>query len=547
MADRRMPPPAARILKRPNLWERALAAIAPAYASRVYRTRLAFAALGGYTGGSHTRRSMKEWRTTAGSANSDLLPDLATLRERSRDLTRNNPLARGAINTAVTSVVGTGLKLQARIDRDYLGLTPEAARAWQRGTERLFRVWAESEACDFAETETFADLQATGFRSVLESGDVLVLFRYPERRGAPFGLAVQIVEGDRVSNPHDKPDAPALLGGVERNPDSGAPVAFHVRRAHPGDLDAKSRQWDRIPVRDASGQRQALLLYDRLRADQARGEPYLAPVIEALKQLGTYTEAELAAAVVGAFFTVFIKTATGAGLPANTGPTGASETDSATGAEQINLGKGSIVSLRTGEEIQTATPGRPNQAFDPFVIALLRQVGVALEIPFEVLNKHFSASYSAARASLLEAWRFFRRRRAWLSRRFCQAVYEAWLADAVARGLVVAAGFFDDPLARAAWCGSYWIGDAAGQIDPTKEAAAAEKRMDNLLSSLAEEIPALTGRDAEEVLEEIAAERALMRALKLERKSAAPAAGTPAAAPGDDEPARTPGDKREEE
>jgi capsid protein len=63
------------------------------------------------------------------------------------------------------------------------------------------------------------------------------------------------------------------------------------------------------------------------RIEQSRGIPALAPVIESLKQLDRYAEAELMAAVVSAFFTVFIKTTgddTGApttskGVPANAG------------------------------------------------------------------------------------------------------------------------------------------------------------------------------------------------------------------------------------
>ena len=46
-----------------------------------------------------------------GSADADLLPALPELRNRSRDLARNNPLAGGAINTVVTNVIGTGRRL----------------------------------------------------------------------------------------------------------------------------------------------------------------------------------------------------------------------------------------------------------------------------------------------------------------------------------------------------------------------------------------------------------------------------------------------------
>ena len=50
------------------------------------------------------------------------------------------------------------------------------------------------------------------------------------------------------------------------------------------------------------------MIFDSERAEQYRGVPYLAPVIESLKQLTRYTEAELMSAVVSSFFTAFVKT-----------------------------------------------------------------------------------------------------------------------------------------------------------------------------------------------------------------------------------------------
>jgi capsid protein len=44
-------------------------------------------------------------------------------------------------------------------------------------------------------------------------------------------------------------------------------------------------------------------------------------------------------------------------------------------------------------------PKRPNTALDGFVQAVFQQIGIALGLPFEILVKHFTASYSAARFS----------------------------------------------------------------------------------------------------------------------------------------------------
>lgn len=458
--------------------DRALISLAPQWAARRLRARYQISALtGGYMGARKDRRATSQWSVSAGSADADTLPDLPLLRERSRDLVRNDALAGGAINTVVTNVVGGGLKLQPEIDREVLGLGQDAADAWQREVERLWRLWAESEECDLTRSQRFADLQDTAFRAVLESGDVFVPLRFQERAGSPFGLKLQLIEADRVSNPGYRADGARLrngrrvYGGVEVDR-GGAPVAYWILERHPGALMPGARTWRRLRVfgRD-SGRRNVLHLYRRLRPELSRGVPYLASVIEPLKQLSRYSEAEVMAAVVGAMFTVFVKSESDEGLAPfqPDAETGGKRTD-----DDYKLGNGAILSLRQGEDIKVAEPGRPNQAFDPFVTAILRQIGVNLELPFEVLVKHFQSSYSAARAALLEAWRFFRARRAWLAARLCQPAYEALVTEAVARGLIEAPGFFDDPMLRRAWLGAEWIGPAQGQIDPFKENKADE-------------------------------------------------------------------------
>jgi hypothetical protein len=170
--------------------------------------------------------------------------------------------------------------------------------------------------------------------------------------------------------------------------------------------------------------------------------------------------------------------------------TGATMQDS-----DLKLAPGAVVDLGPGEEIQIADPKRPNANFDPFVLAVLRQIGVALEVPFEVLVKHFNSSYSAARASLLEAWRFFRGRRAWLASSFCQPIYETFMDEAVAAGRLQAPGYFADPAIRRAYTRAAWIGDSPGQINPKDEADAAKLRLDIGVSDLATETPAMTGLD----------------------------------------------------
>lgn len=468
------------------------------------RARQHMALLGSNIGASRERRATREWQTSIGDANADTLQDLPTLRTRSRDLARNSPLATGALNTVVTSVVGTGLTAHPNVDAEALGMDEGQADAWNTTADKEWRLFCESKDCDLTRTQNFYELQGLIFRSTLESGDVFSMLPMKDRGAmCPYWTRIQVIEGDRVSNKDWARDTSIQAGGVKMDTD-GAPIAYQITRQHPGAVDRSSLAWDEVAAFAPSGRRRVLHHFDRRRPGQSRGIPYLSPVIESLKQLDRYTEAEIMAAVISGMFTVFITTENGEGtdgLPPSV--TGAEASASET---EIQMGSGAILDLAPGEKVESANPGRPNSGFDPFVQAILRQIGVALELPFEVLIKHFTASYSAARAALLEAWRFYRARREWMVGSFCEPVYEAWMDEAVALGRLDAPGFFDDPAIRKAYLRCSWTGDAAGSLDPVKEVTAAKLRVELGTSNLAKECVAQDGDDWKQVRQQRARE-----------------------------------------
>ncbi|MFN0221470.1 phage portal protein [Paenibacillus sp. KR2-11] len=446
-------------------------------------------------GASRTKKSLLGWMFGGGSPDEDILDNLDTLRQRSRDLYMGGAaLATGALKTARTNVVGTGLRLKPTLDADFLRLTEEEGRELKRTIEREFALWADSTDCDATRMNNFYELQQLALLSQLMSGDCFGLLPMVPRLHSVYDLRVRIVEADRCCDPPDKKGRD-IKGGVECGPD-GDVIAYWIRNSHPLGESAGRPQWVRVEAEGKeSGRCNVVHLLETERPEQRRGVPILAPVIESLKQLGRYTEAELTAAVVSGFFTVFIKSNTpenamGEGIP------GYQQVD-LEDESSLELGSGSVLSLQPNESIETANPGRPNTAFDGFVTAVLRQVGAALEIPYELLVKHFTASYSASRAALLEAWKMFRMRRAWMVSGFCQPIYEEWFAEAVAKGRIDAPGFFDDPIIRKAYTKAEWHGPSAGQIDPLKEANAAKVRVDEGFSTRERETAELTGGDFE--------------------------------------------------
>ena len=146
--------------------------------------------------------------------------------------------------------------------------------------------------------------------------------------------------------------------------------------------------------------------------------------------------------------------------------------------------------------------------------AICRQIGAALEIPYELLLKHFTSSYSASRGALEEAWKMFKMYRAWLANDFCQPIYEEWLAEAVAKGRIKATGFFTDPLRRKAYCKAQWNGPARGLLNPVQEVGAAVTRVENGFSTRSAETMEMAGGDFYSNCEQLKQEEKKLKEVK---------------------------------
>lgn len=465
------------------------------------RDRMSLDALDSFAGASKTRPALKSWFTSRKDADGDLNPELATLRSRSRDLERNNPIAHGAMKTKTVYVIGTGLRPEPSIDAEFLGLSSEQAEALQAQMLREFNLAADCLEADAARRKTFYQKQAELFHSARVNGDSFLLLPHFDRDGSPYATHFKSVESDRVCNPNNKPDSETLSGGFELD-EHGAAVAVHVLQVNPAKRFLRSKAtWQRVPLFGEQGRRNVLIHSNHnMRASQTRGIPDLAPVIEVIKQAGRYIDAELMASVISSKFTVFIKSdrdggggdayAPGAGLGG-----GADDDDDDDQPRDLRLGDGLVYELDEGESIETANPGRPNAAFDPFVTALWRMIGGAIGVPFEVLIKHFTASYSASRAALLQFAHYIMVDRANFVVDVCQPYYETVIAEAVARGRLRLPGFFQDPLVRRAYCQALWHGPNLGELDELKAANAAEKRLKIGVTTHERETRHLLGQD----------------------------------------------------
>ena len=476
-----------------NVFDRAVAAVAPVHAAKRAAARAALKIIDsgyGNYGANLTKKSLRGWEFYGGSAKEDIEDNIDILRQRSRDAYMGIPTASAALKTMRTNVIAGGLMPAPQIDAEFLRLTPEDAEKLQAQIVREFALWADTPVCDADRVDNFYKLQQLTFLSYAMNGDAIVLLPTKEQTGQPYSLRVRLVVQGH--------DVHCLVQGVETDAD-GMVVAYWVCDRHPLASNAYTSggpRWTRVEAyTKTTGRRNVLHVMNRERAGQRRGVPMLAPVLEALKQLGRYTDAEITAAVLSAMFTVFVKQ----GVASDARPFGEMLPPDmlidAQDQSSIELGPGAILSLNPGEDVQFADPKHPNTGYDAFTNALIRQIGAALEIPPEVLFKQFTTSYSAARGALNEFWRTCSMQRDWFTDDFCQPIYEEWFAEAVARGRIAAPGFFADPAIRKAYTACAWNGPARTNLNPVQEVDAAVKRVDAGFSTAQEETATMTGGD----------------------------------------------------
>lgn len=482
-------------------------------------------------GASHNNKSLKGYNPRKLGYKADIGANLSTLRDRSADLAINTPVGTAAINTSTTHTVGAGLNVFPRPKFQILGISAEEARAWARKVRAEFDLWAESKDCDIYRKNNLYDMQSIAYQGYLTDGDSFAVFRRkPTTPDMPYTLRLQLIEGNRVSNPltdstyvtGDPTGVEALnpdngnriLNGVEIDTD-GAIVAYWVSNQVPGEpITSMLTTWARV---EAYGKRTSipnvLQISNDTRPEQYRGVPYLAPVIETLKQVYRYTNAELTSAIIKSYFALFFTEAvTNSGsLNDMLADNGVDDpTEPVVDVSEYNLGPGTLNALPKGVDVKSVDASNAQSTFEVFSTQLIKQVGAALNQPYEVLMKNFNSSYSASRAAMLQAWEEYKLRRKWFARDFCQPIYEVWLMEAVANGRIEAPGFFDDPLIRKAWCNADWFGPTMSILDPVKDMNGSTLRIENGVSTREREAAEMTGTDLEENIAQLAFEKQLM-------------------------------------
>ncbi len=448
-----------------NFLDNIVGFISPIRGLQRERARAAIGALRKYEAAATGRRT-SGWHSTGASANTEISAALPKLRERARDLVRNNPYAKNAIDVITSNTIGTGIIPRPRLEGD---AAKKVMESWNS--------WAGTKTCDFDGRLTFYGMQALVMRTIAESGEVLILKRTVNDKKNP--LRLQVLEPDFIdtSKNFDSLETKGYtIDGIEFD-QQGKRVAYWLYDRHPGDNGIGNATSKRVPADSI------LHIYSVDRPGQVRGVPFGASAFLRLHDFDEYEDAQLVKQKIAACFAVFVQDASADAIGSGSG----SSTDNL--PEKVE--PGIIEKLPAGKTIAFASPPAA-EGYGEYSRKILQAIAAGYGVTYEALTGDLSnVNFSSGRMGWLE---FHRRVAHWQYNIIIPFLDEIWSwfsSSMELTGNKTSDVFVD------------WTPPRREMIDPVKETNAISLAIRNGLTSWQEAVRE-QGYDPNTVLEQIA-------------------------------------------
>lgn len=438
--------------------------------------------------GAAVDRLTASWMATNVAIDQELRTDLDRLRARSRDLFKNNEYAAKFARMVRNNIVGPeGFSFHARA----VGNNGKLDVSDNRALESAFWDWQQPRNCDVTGRRAFVDIVRGAVVAMARDGEFLIR---KVRNAGRYGFQLQPLNVDRLDTTYNVAPANgrnAVIMGVEVDA-VRRPVAYWLWSATV-DNGAMQRIRERIPADEIYHG------FVPMEEEQTRGVPWLHAAMRILNDLKGYREAAVIAARIGASKMGVWET------PDNEPPPGGEPDPDHPGSHITSVEPGVFDYAPAGYKLHTFDPTYPHDQFDAFCKATLRGVASAAGVSHPSLASDLSdVNFSSIRAGVLEE------RDEWMVlqnivvNQLLTPVYEDWLDLALLRGAIVnGAGSALPASKRQKFMAHLWQGRRWPWVDPVKDIEAAVTAINNRLSS-PQQVAMQTGRDIEDVLDDIA-------------------------------------------
>jgi len=467
------------VAKRAGVLTRALGAIGLQRKSTI-RQRSVYAA-------ARVGRLTQDWVTSFLSADMSIRGDFRLLRDRARELERDNPIVARYLTMQEENIVGdVGMKLKAlntvSATDDTLDTVTNTA------IEKAWTDWCNPETASVDGLLSMTDIASLAVRRWKGDGESLVrIWRGVSNK---YGFALQVIDADLLDHTYFRAPSETqneIRMGVERDK-FGRPVQYWMYTQHPSDYFGGVRQRVAIPAADL------IHLYKVERPGQTRGITAIAVGMSDLNHVGAYIEAEVVAARQGATSSFFVK------QDKDSDPVDPDAGENL----QMELEPGVGQRLGPGEDIVNYAPQHPNAVMPSFLKQMLRLFASAVNVAYSSLTGDLdSANYSSLRDGSLKERDAYKRDQVWLASHLYRRVYLEWLKMAALTGQVKLPVGKTERFAVHRWIARGWA-----WVDPEKDIRSAAMAVQAGFDTRTR-ICAANGTDFEENLKQLAHEKEL--------------------------------------
>jgi lambda family phage portal protein len=467
-------------MSKQNILDKIVSYVSPEKGLKRSKARILDEHLRKYEGASKSSRT-SGWVANGNDSNSEIIPYVAILRNRSRDLVRNNPYGEKGIRAIATNVVGTGIIPLVKT------ANPKKVES-ARKIDALLKSWADKTTIDFMGKQNLYAMQSLLCRETAEAGQCFAVRRWKRNRNKneiPF--QVQLLEVDHLDLSYNAElqSGNSIKSGIETNA-QGQIVAYHLFKSHPGQAYSKEGMArDRWPTEDV------LTTFRMDRVGQNIGVPWLTPCLIRMKDFDEYEDAQLIKQKISAMFAGFITDLEG------------DVDEKEEYFEGGKIGSGLIKRLSPGSDIRFPNP--PSVAeYSDYSTVSLRAISAGLGITYEVLTNDYSkVNFSSGRMGWIEFQRNINNWQAHMMiTMFCHGL-EKWFFE----GCELIGYDVSDLFMK-------WVAPRREMIDPVKETNALIKQVRAGFKTLSAVISEL-GEDPDEHYLEIQSDNKTLDQLEL--------------------------------
>lgn len=435
--------------------------------------------------GAKGTRYTADWLASAGPADKFLKQDAKALRDRARDLERNDGYAESLFIELESNIVGPkGIQakpMARKADaRNKGGLANKPDNDANAKIADAWEAFSKRGNFDVTRQNSRSQFERTAIRSVARDGGFLIRMVDGIEKNA-FNFMAQGIEADALDSTKND-DAQRIHMGIKFD-EWDEPLAYYVKK---GDFKSSySARSESVPV----PARDLINLYLAKRINQSQGFSWLAPVMLRLRHLSRYEESEVIAARVSSHKIGFFE---------QTGDQQYTGDEDSNGNILAPSTPGEWEKLPHGVKPHLIDPSHPNANYPDFRKAILRGVCAGIYVNYNTLAKDLEGvSFSSIRSGTLSERDIWRIIQAWFIDSFEVPLFQRWLRMALLTGQIEGYGIADfERLSHVEFSGRTWA-----WVDPVKDVEAAEKAI-NLGIESRQTICRERGRDFAKITKE---------------------------------------------